>query len=293
MKKILKKISAVLLILCFCMSMISSPVFANTYSDSLVLTALAEQTGVIVDEEETYNITLKADDSSYPMPAGSSNGTYTLKALGNQQTDFPEIIYDTLGVYTYTIHQQAGSNEFATYDDTLYTLTVSVINDTKSGGIKAVPAIHKYGDSKDKKYDIVFNNDYANPYTELTVKKVWEGDGDELDKRPESIKVQLLNDNQVQEVVTLTESDGWMYTWENLSIKGSWSVKEIDIPVGYENTSTAAGESSNTIIITNTKLNDKLEQTGQLNWPVPVLAALGTTLIICGLVMGRKKRNDA
>ena len=38
--------------------------------------------------------------------------------------------------------------------------------------------------------------------------------------------------------------------------------------------------------------NNKLIQTGQLNWPVPVLGGLGTAMVLFGLVLifGKRKR---
>ena len=62
---------------------------------------------------------------------------------------------------------------------------------------------------------------------------------------------------------------------------------ETYIPDGY----VASYETdANTVIITNT---DKLLQTGQMNWPVPVLGGLGAMLMIAGIFsLKRKKANE-
>ncbi|MBQ2747760.1 MAG: Cna B-type domain-containing protein, partial [Firmicutes bacterium] len=42
---------------------------------------------------------------------------------------------------------------------------------------------------------------------------------------------------------------GWTYTWTQLSRSGNWSVKEVDVPDGYES---SVRNSGTTIVVTNT-----------------------------------------
>ena len=37
---------------------------------------------------------------------------------------------------------------------------------------------------------------------------------------------------------------------------------------------------------------DELIQTGQLNWPIPVLGSLGILMVFCGFLMMRKKKKN-
>lgn len=67
---------------------------------------------------------------------------------------------------------------------------------------------------------------------------------------------------------------------------------ELDVPV--EMTSTFAGREGEVDWVFKVEAynNNKLIQTGQLNWPVPVLGSLGTAMVLFGLVLifGKRKR---
>ena len=65
---------------------------------------------------------------------------------------------------------------------------------------------------------------------------------------------------------------------------------ELDVPV--EMTSTFAGREGEVDWVFKVEAynNNKLIQTGQLNWPVPVLGSLGTTMVLFGLFLIFRKR---
>lgn len=131
--------------------------------------------------------------------------------------------------------------------------------------------------------------------TKLTVKKVWRG-GD--DHRPDSVTVHLLKDGRVVDTVILSKENGWKYTWEGLDSDARWTVAE-EVPEGYTVKYSSGGK---TITITNTRPdspetpttpdNPKLIQTGQLNWPVPILAGAGMVLVVLGWLLMRDKREN-
>ena len=106
----------------------------------------------------------------------------------------------------------------------------------------------------------------------------------------------------------LKKENQWSYTWENLSSQVSWSVVETEVPSGYTVSTSREG---NTVVLTNTKTADsedksestdktgtsgenggnssqKLPQTGQLWWPVPLLMLAG---VIC-LLVGKQLRKS-
>ncbi|MBQ4051850.1 MAG: Cna B-type domain-containing protein [Oscillospiraceae bacterium] len=120
----------------------------------------------------------------------------------------------------------------------------------------------------------------------LTVNKVWAGDEDQLDKRPESVGMTLYNGPEAVETVYLGEWNNWTYTWVELDPAGSWSVLEDTIPKGYVPSYETNGGA---VTVTNTAT---LIQTGQLNWPIAVLGIAGIGLVFCGVLLMRKKRND-
>ena len=121
---------------------------------------------------------------------------------------------------------------------------------------------------------------------DLTVKKVWSDDNDKRDIRPEFISVTLYNGKQAVEKVTLNAENNWTYSWEDLDGKGNWSVIETGIPKGYTPSYRTNGD---VVTITNTAV---LIQTGQLNWPIPVLGGLGVLMILFGVIFMKKRKSS-
>lgn len=124
------------------------------------------------------------------------------------------------------------------------------------------------------------------------VSKVWEDKGGEKD-RPKEVTVQLLADGKVYDTVTLNEGNDWFYSWDKLAADKKWQIVEKDVPENYKVTVSQEGIS---FIIVNrldnvppgTPDEPKLPQTGQLWWPVPMLALLGLVLFMAGLIMRSK-----
>ena len=132
--------------------------------------------------------------------------------------------------------------------------------------------------------DWVFTAEQFQAPKHLTVKKVWSDNGK---NRPSSVTVALYNGDTVVDTVTLSAGNSWTYTWQELDGLGDWSVKEINIPTGYKATyRTKDGVTT----ITN---RASLIQTGQLNWPIPVLGGLGLLLVLLGLILvARERKGD-
>lgn len=125
----------------------------------------------------------------------------------------------------------------------------------------------------------------------LTVQKVWKGD-DKKD-RPSEITVELWDKdkNTLYDTVVLKEESGWSYTWTELPKGKEWAVKEKNPPEHYQVSYETNG---NQITVKNTWTAEKLIQTGQLKWPVPVLAAAGLALFVFGwkLTFAKRKENE-
>ena len=125
----------------------------------------------------------------------------------------------------------------------------------------------------------------------VTVVKKWQ---DNNKNRPDSLTVSLLQEGKVVDTVVITAEDGWTYTWKDLNAYYTWSVEEI-VPEGYKSEYSVY---KNTTTITN-KANwyippaDMLIQTGQLNWPVPVLTSAGLFLLLVGCILLRRGKEDA
>lgn len=136
---------------------------------------------------------------------------------------------------------------------------------------------------------ITNSNDYEPepeiPPVDLTVKKVWSDMNNKQGNRPGSITVTLYNGTQAVDKVILSGANNWTYTWFQLDGTGSWSVQE-SVPLGYKPYYIKSG---NVVTITNMVT---LIQTGQLNWPIPVLGSLGALLILFGVYMMLRKRKN-
>ena len=127
----------------------------------------------------------------------------------------------------------------------------------------------------------------------IHVLKVWKRDSKK--SRPKSIEVCLLrSDGIVVDRVVLNSDNQWSTTWENLSTLYTYRVMETSVPSGYKE---SCSREKDTIILTNTgnytdkvedKKDDKLPNSGQLWWPVPVLLFVG--LVLFGL--GRHLKNE-
>ena len=88
-------------------------------------------------------------------------------------------------------------------------------------------------------------------------------------------------------LATLTEQNGWSHTWIDQTKSDAWSVKEVDVPKGYTVTYQKNGF---VFTVTNTST---LIQTGQLKWPIPILAGAGLLLFVGGWILYFKgKRKD-
>ena len=114
---------------------------------------------------------------------------------------------------------------------------------------------------------------------DITVKKLWNDDGTD---RPSEIGAALKRQGNVVSTVSLSEANGWTYTWSGIEQADDWSVEEVNIPAGYRATYRREG---NTFIIENTPA---LLQTGQIKWPVPILFLLGAVCLFVGLKLRRE-----
>lgn len=154
------------------------------------------------------------------------------------------------------------------------------------------------------------------------VLKVWEDDGNE-DARPASITVDLLRDGAVYDTVTLSAANNWRTTWRDLSADSQWQLVEregggnyqvsvslegvtfvvtntyleeienpdtplVDLPDGPETPGDSGPggpeDPSDVVDIEDPDVPlASLPQTGQLWWPVPLLAAAGVVLFCIGL----------
>lgn len=136
---------------------------------------------------------------------------------------------------------------------------------------------------------------------ELSVLKIWKDSGNESE-RPAEISVQLLKDGAVSETVVLSEDNNWTHAWTGLDSASVWTVAEQSVPDGYK---VSVEKNHTAYVITNTyttpetpatpqppstTTSSKLPQTGQLWWPVSVMACVGVGFLLIGLI--RRKKHE-
>lgn len=281
MKISIKKLSAVMLVFLIVLAMLPGLAFADGDSVSVNIPVSVKITGDTPKTTENYTIKLAAQGENIPMPSKD-----TIAVKGEGTVDFPEIVFEKPGIYKYALFQVAGDDKYCKYDSVVYSVIVSVTNSKEKEGFDVAVAVR----INDEKYDSArFTNEYEYPKTSLTVKKVWRDNGK---NRPSSVAVRLLDGRTVKDEITLSENNGWTYTWDKLEAEDhSWSVDEVNVPKGY----TASYKTDKTVTtITNTYSQNVLIQTGQLNYPIPILLCAGAAFIIMGMLFGKKRnKKDA
>lgn len=159
------------------------------------------------------------------------------------------------------------------------------------------------------KYDAWPDVPNPDPLTRKVL-KVWKNT--ENVDLPDEITVHLLQDGDVFDTVRLNAENLWRHTWDELDTLHHWTVVEEPL----DDYSVTVSREGVTFVVTNTydpdepgpttKPDDvptptpkptsppgskppgsKLPQTGQLWWPVPMLASAGLLLIVIGLIRRR------
>ena len=268
---------------------------------------------VCTEEFARYNVDLYSDNSGQTLAAYIERDN--IPALMTEKTNSKgEVLFDGLskGVYLTT-------GEFAVHDGIVYSVMPSIIS---------VPAL---ADGVEQ-HDVAANVKYGKRMSgsgKVGVVKVWKtSSGKPL--RPE-ITVQLLRNGEIYDTVVLSESNSWKHTWTDLDIFSQWLVTEKEIDKDYSvdicnnnyiftitNTekeqqettvpttspdtapttapstppSTAPTTSPSQAPTTKPYNPPTIPQTGQLNWPVPVLSITGVLLVLVGLLLMRKNKHE-
>ena len=119
---------------------------------------------------------------------------------------------------------------------------------------------------------------------DITIKKVWNTD--KSTAIPQDVTVQLLRNEELVQTATLNEKNDWQVMYADMPESDAYSIVEVNVPKGFTATYTQEGY---IFTVTNTP---SLAQTGQLIWPIPVLAMAGLCLIVVGTIVLRKTRNQ-
>ena len=121
----------------------------------------------------------------------------------------------------------------------------------------------------------------------IHVVKKWDDRNNAAKKRPESITIEILNGESVEDSVVLSNKNAWSHTFTDLPRDGKYSVREKAV-ANYK--PTYSGDVNNGFIITNTYTGGKLPQAGQYWWPIIIIAVAGAGFVLLGIIeLGAKK----
>ncbi len=132
--------------------------FVNKYEpafiDPPVSKVVTNDAGTAPDTAR-FHFTMKADDKTFPMPEGSTDGAKTIET-GVGSVEFGKILYEKAGTYTYRITEEQESLSNFTYDNTTY--TVKAVVEKVNGKLTATQIINN---GSAEVTEIVFNNHYS------------------------------------------------------------------------------------------------------------------------------------
>ena len=234
------------------------PALAADQRAELELEASVRCTGEAADE--TLTVRLTALDGA-PMPEGCDDeAELDFPARDCRDADdktltktFDAIVYTAPGIYEYTVTQDAGGRKRADYDDTVFYLKVMVAWDT-DGELKVHVSVRRDGDDG-AKAELLFKNSYRS-----------------TDPLPPPVTPPYVPD------------------------KPTPTPKPVDQPgeITVIRPPTPSAEMPDEVIPdAEPEPVETLIQTGQLLWPVPVLAGGGIALVAAGLWLSWKRRHDA
>lgn len=147
------------------------------------------------------------------------------------------------------------------------------------------------------------------PVTEYRVIVIWL-DAKTRAAHPDSVEIHRYRNGEIFDTITVGTTENWQYRWEETDPAAEWAVVE-EVPAGY---TVSYEREGNTFLIynqpeeeeptdptetdpTETKPTEpdgpKLPQTGQLWWPVPVLAILGMVLVMLGWLRRKESLDEA
>ena len=206
--------------------------------------------------------TLEAGKYSFELKKADGSVVETVTNAADGTVTFAPISYDEsqVGTHKYTISEVAGSEPGVTYDTTIQEVEVKV-EKVSATELKATA-------SKEAK-DLVFKNVYTPAKTSVSVTKKWDDKDNQDGKRPTSVTVKLLADNQdTGKTLELNKDNNWSGSFTDLDAdKGGASIKYtvVEEPVtGY--TSEVTGDATSGFIITNTYTPETVDVTVTKNW---------------------------
>lgn len=235
-----------------------------------------------------------ADHGKYPVDWDILNADQqTLRDFANTMAGYIAVNKPTAESTLKT--DSAGVATFDQLKDGLYLAVVApyegnVLTCQTAAMLVALPNVHKNADEQ-RTLSIEPKADCAvPPTTTISVNKVWKDKNSS--KRPESVKMNLLQDGKVYDSIMLNNANNWKYTWTGLQAKHEYTVVEANVPGNY---TALVDRENNDYTVTNTAKPESAK-TGA---SVAIIAVIVVVLAAAGIVIAvvvRKKNtteNDA
>lgn len=118
--------------------------------------------------------------------------------------------------------------------------------------------------------------------TDITIKKIWNIDNE--NKIPDSVTVELYQNNTKIKTIKLSKENNWQITIKNLPKSDNYSIKEINVPESFIPTYSS---NNYTYTVTNTQ---GLPQTGQLTYISISFLFIGLIVILIGLIIKKYEK---
>ena len=301
-------------------------------SDTLTITCQKDDIILSNMEWKIYKVA-EIQNNSYELTGDFQNYSVNLNGLSTSQLQAAAVTLETyaavdkISPLNTGLTNNKGQIAFGGLDFGLYLVAgESVIASGKC--YVPSPSLIVLDDSDDKglnwKYDVnatpklrVLPESMRIYSFDCTVKKTWTDDSESI--RPKSVTAVLTKNGEEFRTVELNEENNWQYKWENLSSEYKWKVIEKDVPENYTVTYTendiktgVNSDPDKEFIINNTYSEppttiqtqqvsastqpapEKLPQTGQLWWPVPVMSAVGLVTFSAGWKLNscKRKKNE-
>lgn len=228
-----------------------------------------------------------ADHSKYPVDWDILNADQqTLRDFANTMAGYIAVNKPAADNTLKT--DSAGVATFNQLKDGLYLAVVApyegnALTCQTAAMLVALPNVHKNADEQ-RTLSIEPKADCAvPPTTTISVNKVWKDKNSA--KRPESVKMNLLQDGRIYDSIMLDNANDWKYTWKGLQAKHEYTVVEANVPGNY---TALVDRENNDYTVTNTA-KPELSKTGT---SVAIIAVIVVVLAVAGIaiaVVVRKK----
>lgn len=127
--------------------------------------------GSLPSPRETFTVVMEALDDKNPMPGGQVGGTYEIEIKGEKKKGnsgwFPTMTFVRPGEYQYKVWQEPGNHPRGTYDDTVYTMTVLVMNSSDYTKLETI-VVFNDDEGGPKPDNNLFHNSYKAPKGTVT-----------------------------------------------------------------------------------------------------------------------------